>query len=52
MLKIVTSNDTTSAHHYFFLSFAPYEKSLVNYRNFKLKDQKQQKPVEKVSKPH
>jgi len=45
MLKIVTSNDTTPAHHYFYLSFAPYEKSLVNYRNLKPEAQKQQMPV-------
>jgi len=46
-VKTVTLNDTTPAVSLLFPCSAPFEKSLVNYRNLKPEDQKQQMPVYK-----
>ena len=46
-MKALTVNDTTPAALLLFPCSAPFEKSLENYRNLKLKDQKQQMPVYK-----
>ena len=42
----VTANDTTPATSLLFPCSAPFERSLENYRNLKLEDQKQQMPIE------